>query len=293
MASYSIRDLEKLSGIKAHTLRIWEKRYNLVEPKRTDTNIRFYDDEDLKKIMNIANLNRQGVKISHIAQLDNAEISKKVTELSNKHVDSEYQIDNLIISMIELDENRFEKSINTSIMQVGFEDTILHTIYPFFEKIGVLWLTGAVKPAQEHFVSNLIRQKLIVAIDGVIVQENPRPRKFLLFLPEGEMHEIGLLFYHYLIKKAGHKSVYLGQSVPFKDIQSVVEIRKCDSILTSVSSTIAGKDLPGFIKSLAKTFPQINIYLSIYEGILDEKLTNPNITWIKNALHFREILKSL
>ena len=293
MASYSIRDLEKLSGIKAHTLRIWEKRYNLVEPKRTDTNIRFYDDEDLKKIMNIANLNRQGVKISHIAQLDNAEISKKVTELSIKHVDSEYQIDNLIISMIELDENRFEKSINTSIMQVGFEDTILHTIYPFFEKIGVLWLTGAVKPAQEHFVSNLIRQKLIVAIDGVIVQENPRPRRFLLFLPEGEMHEMGLLFYHYLIKKAGHKAVYLGQSVPFKDIQSVVEIRKCDSILTSVSSTISGKDLPGFIKSIAKTFPQINIYLSVYEGILDEKITNPNITWIKNALHFREILKSL
>ena len=177
--------------------------------------------------------------------------------------------------------------------QVGFEDTILHTIYPFFEKIGVLWLTGAVKPAQEHFVSNLIRQKLIVAIDGVIVQENPRPRRFLLFLPEGEMHEMGLLFYHYLIKKAGHKAVYLGQSVPFKDIQSVVEIRKCDSILTSVSSTISGKDLPGFIKSIAKTFPQINIYLSVYEGILDEKITNPNITWIKNALHFREILKSL
>ena len=168
MAYYSIKDLEKLSGIKAHTLRIWEKRYNLVEPKRTETNIRYYDDEDLKKVLNVALLNRNGLKISHIAGLKTEEINSKISDLSKGNQDSESVIDNLVISMIELDEKKFEKILSRTIMQAGFEETILYTIYPFFQKIGLLWQTGAINPAQEHFISNLVRQKLIVAIDGII-----------------------------------------------------------------------------------------------------------------------------
>ena len=203
MANYSIKNLEKLSGIKAHTLRIWEKRFNIVEPKRTNTNIRYYTDDDLKKIMNVAFLNRKGIKISNIAKLDNQEISKKISEFAEKYTDNGSQADNLLISMIEFDEKRIEKIINTSIMNFGFEDTILYTVYPFFEKVGILWLTGVINPAQEHFFTNLIRQKIIVAIDGVIEADISESKKFLLFLPEGELHEIGLLFYCYLIKKSG------------------------------------------------------------------------------------------
>ena len=293
MASYSIRDLEKLSGIKAHTLRIWEKRYNLMDPNRTNTNIRYYDDEDLKKIMNIAFLNRKGLKISHIAQLDNGEITQQISDLSNKQIDNESKIDNLVISMIELDEKRFEKIINTSVMQVGFEETILKTIYPFFEKIGILWQTGAIKPAQEHIVSNLIRQKLIVAIDGVIEPENPNPRRFILFLPEGELHEIGLLFYYYLVKKTGHKAVYLGQSVPFNDLQSVVDTRNCDSIITVFSSSISGLNHASYIKSLSETFPQLKLFISVYDGVIPDNKLPENVLRIKSATHFCDLLASL
>ncbi len=293
MASYSIKDIEKLSGIKAHTLRMWERRYNLVEPKRTNTNIRFYTDDDLRKIMNVAFLNRNGIKISSIVRLDKNEISEKVSEFSKMQSDKESQIDNLLISMIELDEKRFEKIINTSITQFGFEDTILYTIYPFFEKVGILWQTGVINPSQEHFVTNLIRQKLIVAIDGVIENEVPQPRNFVLYLPEGELHEIGLLFYYYLIKKSGHRSVYLGQTVPFKDLSSVVEIRKCDSLLTTFSSKITGIDVVKYLRALSVSFPQKTIYFSGNQNVIPERNFPSNIKRINNALHFRDILQNL
>ena len=205
MANYSIKDLEKLSGIKAHTLRIWEKRYKLVEPKRTITNIRYYNDEDLKRILNIAVLNRNGLKISRIALFDNMEICNKISELSKNIYDTTSQIDNLVISMIELNEKKFENILSANIQQYGFEETVLHTIYPFFEKIGILWQTGAINPAHEHFISNLVRLKLCVAIDRIETDEKTNSKRFLVFLPEGELHEIGLLFYYFLIKKYGYK----------------------------------------------------------------------------------------
>ena len=293
MASYSIRDLEKLSGIKAHTLRIWERRYNLLEPKRTSTNIRHYDDEDLKRIMNIAYLNRNGIKISHIARLNSEEISEKITGLSKNGNNAETQIDNLVISMIGLDEKRFEKVINTSVMQVGFEETVFHTIYPFFEKVGILWQTGSIKPAQEHFVSNLIRQKMILAIDGVIEPEISDPKKFVLFLPEGEYHEIGLLFYYYLIKKEGHKAVYLGQTVPFDDLNEVIRISKSDYLITSFSSGISVKNIEKYISELSSGFPDHKIYFSSFEGRFPGKNIPSNVVNLKSAMHFRELLKNI
>lgn len=293
MASYSIRDLEKLSGIKAHTLRIWERRYNLLEPKRTSTNIRHYDDEDLKRIMNIAYLNRNGIKISHIARLNSEEISEKITGLSKNGNNAETQIDNLVISMIGLDEKRFEKVINTSVMQVGFEETVFHTIYPFFEKVGILWQTGSIKPAQEHFVSNLIRQKMILAIDGVIEPEISDPKKFVLFLPEGEYHEIGLLFYYYLIKKEGHKAVYLGQTVPFDDLNEVIRISKSDYLITSFSSGISVKNIEKYISELSSGFPDHKIYFSSFEGRFTGKNIPSNVVNLKSAMHFRELLKNI
>ncbi len=218
MAHYSIKDLEKLSGIKAHTLRIWEKRYQIVKPSRTDTNIRYYCDDDLKRILNISILNRHGLKISRIAGMTDAQLSEQVMHLAQATGDHESQIEQLTIAMIEMDEERFEKTLSKSIMTVGFEETVLTIIYPFFDKVGMLWQTGSINPAQEHFVSNLIRQKLLVAIDSQNYPHNPESRRFLLFLPEGELHELGLLFFHYILKKHGHQVIYLGQSVPFADL---------------------------------------------------------------------------
>ncbi len=293
MAYYSIKDLEKLSGIKAHTLRIWEKRYNLVEPKRTETNIRYYTDEDLKKVLNVALLNRNGLKISHIANLDNREISAKISDLSKSSQDSASVIDSLVLAMIELDERKFEKILSRAIMQSDFEDTVLHTIYPFFQKIGLLWQTGTINPAQEHFISNLVRQKLIVAIDGIIDHEKEdQPRKrFLLFLPEGELHEIGLLFYCYLVKKHGHRVVYLGQSVPFNDLASVMKIRPCDYLVTSFSSNFSGIDFRAYLQKLSREYADQTILFSTFDPATVENDLPGNVRMIGNAVDFVSFLK--
>lgn len=290
MAHYSIKDLEKLSGIKAHTLRIWEKRYNLVEPKRTSTNIRYYDDEDLKRILNIALLNRNGLKISHIAELQEEEISNKVSGLSKEHPDTANQIDSLVMAMIELDEKKFEKVLSRSSHQIGFENTVLYLIYPFFEKVGLLWQTGVVNPAQEHFISNMIRQKLIAAIDKLPENEKADARKIVMYLPEGEMHEITLLFYYYLAKKNGLRVLYLGQSVPLRDLSAISQIQACDYILTSISSVFSGIDINEYLQELSKDFPKQQILFSIFEF---DDLSNhlpANMQRVKNAIHFSEII---
>lgn len=293
MAHYSIKDLEQLSGIKAHTLRIWEKRYNLLEPKRTSTNIRFYDDEDLKHILNVALLNRNGLKISHIAELDEEEISDKITDLARIKPETANQIDTLVMSMIELDEKKFEKVLVKSTQVIGFEDTILHLIYPFFEKIGILWQTGVVNPAQEHFVSNLIRQKLITAIDKLIENNKPDSKRFIMYLPEGELHEIGLLFYYYLAKKRGMNVVYLGQTVPFRDLTTVANIKPCDYLLTTFSSTFSGIDITEYLKHLSETFPKQKIFFSSFDSENHNNTFQKNLNYVKNAFHFVEILNDI
>ena len=288
MSNYSIRDLEQLSGIKAHTLRIWEQRYNLLNPKRTDTNIRYYDDEDLKHILNVALLNSKGVKISKIAAMSQVDISKEIIRLTTQSLNHEDQIQALTLSMIELDEERFEKVLSTSILKLGFEETVLDVIYPFLTRIGVLWQTGAINPAQEHFISNLIRQKLIVAIDGQIGKYTGKT--FMLFLPEGELHELSLLFSSYLIRKYGHKVIYLGQSTPKQDLISVYKIHQPDYLLTVITSSPTGDDVQKYIAMLAKEFPQSTIYISGLQA-LDQSLAIPsNVQLLTYAKEIKQVL---
>ena len=221
MSTYSIKDLELLSGIKAHTLRIWEQRYQFILPKRTDTNIRYYDDDDLKLVLNIALLKDNGYKISKIAKMEGAKMREEVLRLTDKNLRYPDQINALTFAMIDLDEDRFEKIMASNILKLGFESTMINVIYPFLSKIGVLWQTGAINPAQEHFISNLIRQKLIVAIDGQFVNIHENSSKYLLYLPAGKLHELTLLFICYLIKARHQKVVYFGQSLPFEDLKSI------------------------------------------------------------------------
>ncbi len=288
MSNYSIKDLEQLSGIKAHTLRIWEQRHNLLNPKRTDTNIRFYDDEDLKLILNVAMLNNHGIKISKIAAMSVAEISEEIIRLTDQSVDHNDQIQALTICMIEMDEDRFEKILSTNIIKLGFEDTILKVVYPFLTRIGVLWLTGAITPAQEHFISNLIRQKLIVAIDGEV--GNSLGKTFMLFLPEGELHEISLLFSSYLIKKHGHKVIYLGQNTPNADLVSVYKMQKPDYLLTVITSSPPGEKVQEYINMLGSEFPNSKVFVSGLQAT-EQKLTIPsNISILAYAKEIKTFL---
>jgi len=262
MAIYSIRDLENFTGIKAHTIRIWEKRYNVVEPKRTDTNIRYYCDNDLKKLLNVSILNRYGFKISNIANFTNQAIGEKILNLVQIQNDVESQIESLVLAMIDLDEYKFDKIFNTAVINFGFEDTILKLIYPFFQKIGILWQIGTINPAQEHFVSNLLRQKLIVAIDGVVQAINEKSKSFVLYLPEGEYHELGLLFYYYLVKKYNHKILYFGASVPFEALIEITKIRNINYIVTAFVTALTDEEIAIYIQKLSGQFRKTTIYIT-------------------------------
>ena len=262
MAIYSIKDLENFTGIKAHTIRIWEKRYNVVEPKRTGTNIRFYDDDDLKKLLNVSILNRHGYKISNISNFTTQAINEKILNLAQTQNDVESQIESLVLAMIDLDEYIFDKLFNTAVINFGFEETILKLIYPFFEKIGILWQIGTINPAQEHFISNLLRQKLIVAIDGIVQTINEKSRSFVIYLPEGEYHELGLLFYHYLVKKHNHKILYLGESVPFEALAEITKIRNVDYIVTAFITAFTDEEFAIYIQKLSRSFSKTIIYLT-------------------------------
>jgi MerR family transcriptional regulator, light-induced transcriptional regulator len=267
MSTYSIKDLEQLSGIKAHTLRIWEQRYDILSPDRTDTNIRTYDDNDLKLVLNIALLKDHGYKISEISKMSPDELSKEVLLISDKQLNYPDQIHALTISMLDLDEERFEKIISTNTLQFGFENMMINIIYPFLSRIGTLWITGSIGPAQEHFISNLIRQKLIVAIDGQLPSLRPGAKKYLLYLPEGEMHEISLLFANYIIRSRQNKVIYLGQSLPFSELGFAHGMHKPDYIFSVITSVPGQNEIQRYVYKLAKKFPDSKILLTGYQVV--------------------------
>lgn len=291
MSTYSIKDLEHLSGIKAHTLRIWEQRYSLLQPKRTDTNIRYYDDDDLKLILNVALLNENGVKISKIASMAPNELREEILRLTERTLTHDDQIHALTICMIEMDEDRFDKILSTNILKLGFEQTMLKIIYPFMSKIGVLWQTGAVNPAQEHFISNLIRQKLIVAIDGQIPQGGGK--KFLLFLPEGELHEISLLFASYLIKSKGHKVIYLGQSTPSDDLLSVFKFHQPDYLLTIITTSPSSEYVREYVSALSERFTTSQILVTGYQVIGQDLCFPENVRKLSYIRDIKDLLEEL
>lgn len=290
LSTYSIKDLEKLSGIKAHTLRIWEQRYGVLKPQRTESNIRYYSNEDLKKLLNINILNNSGLKISKIIKLSDNEIAKKVIELSQVNTAIDAQIDALMLAMIEMDEMRFEQVVTSSMVQNGFENTISKIVFPFLKKIGVMWQTGAVNPAQEHFISNLIRQKVIVGIDRLPYPTSKTAPRYMFFLPEGELHELSLLLYCYMAKARGAHAVYLGQSVPLDDIQKVYNVRK-PQFVVSVFTFSFQIETEEYIKQLSKVLSESTVLLSGFQLMEYTKKLPSNIKIFKEPEDFAKMVE--
>lgn len=294
MAVYSIRDLEKLSGIKAHTIRIWEQRYGVIAPKRTNTNIRYYQDEDLKFLLNVALLNKNGFKISKISKMSRREVAEKVAAIAEINFDYDTQLDALTISMIEMDEQKFDRIISTNIQQMGFERTMLEVIYPFLDKLGVLWLTGSINPVQENFISYLIRQKIIVAIDKEPVAQGRQVRKFIIYLPEGEKQELTLLFMHYILKSRRNQVLYLGQDISLADLRDACKIHKPDFIFTMISETFAKEPVQRYADKLSESFPDCQILLSGYQVVAQKVNPAHNVRILRSldqALDFLEDIK--
>jgi DNA-binding transcriptional MerR regulator len=288
MAVYSIKDLERLTGIKAHTIRIWEKRYQIVEPERTDSNIRTYCDNNLKKLLNISILNRSGIKISTLCKLSDDQIREKVLMSLKPETDFSSQIESMVVAMIELNEERFEWLLNQSITKIGFEETLFNIIYPFYEKVGLLWLTGTICPAQEHFISNLIRLKLSVAIDGLPSVTAPDAKRIILFLPEWEMHELGLLTYFYMARKQGLKVFYLGQNVPAADVYDLITTAKPDFLGLYLVVPTEEEVLKTYIQNLSAHFDNGTIFISGSQASAISDILPSNVTYVPGAIEFKK-----
>ncbi len=261
MDSFTIKDIENLSGIKAHTLRIWEQRYSLIKPSRTDTNIRYYSNDDLKSILNIATLNKFGYKISHINRMSAADIQTRIDELNSAEAIQERILNKLIGLMIDMDITGVEGLLTRQISLNGMEKTINRILLPFFERIGILWQTGHINPAQEHLITNIIRQKIITGIDQ-LKPLRTIDRRFLLFLPEKEHHEFGLLFVYYLLKSRGATVYYIGANVPLNDAKFVADVKKPHYIYQHLTSVPAGFHFGKFLSRLSTTFPDCQIMIS-------------------------------
>ena len=282
MNIFSIGDIENLTQIKAHTLRIWEQRYGICKGKRKNSLHRYYDEEDLKQILRIALLYTNGFKISHIARFSLEEIKEKSLGLQSANGSYGSYLNRLLESSIDLDIDRFEEIFKEAVRKLGFENTIIEIGFPFLNKIGLFWLTGHVLPAQEHISSAIITKYICKAIDQLpAVNAELLRRRVLLFTPPGEFHEISLLFMQFTLKKNGVPNIYMGKSTTIETLieycsrQPVSEL--CFQLITNLTKT----DITEYTKQLAKTFPDKKI-VCYGKGCIAISEPLPNVTILRN-----------
>jgi len=223
-SDFSIKDLENISGIKAHTIRIWEKRYKLLEPERTETNIRHYGLRSLQKLLNVAFLNSNGVKISKIAKLSNEEVSAHVREIASRGNIEHHAFNAFKMSMFHFDQVLFYKTYMNLLERYTFREIFYDIFIPLLNEMGLLWQTNTISPAHEHFISAHIKQKILLNIEKLqSLEPKPATRTFVLFLPENEIHDIGLLFVNYELRSRGYHTIFLGESIPMESLSDVLE----------------------------------------------------------------------
>lgn len=261
MTTFTIKDLEVLSGIKAHTIRVWEQRYSLLKPGRTNSNVRRYDKEELKSLLGIALLNRNGYRISHIHRMSPGGIRERISTLSQTAARQERMVNELIERMVDLDLERFEAMLDECIGQRGIQRTISQVIFPFLKRTGIHWTTQKIQPSPEHLVGHIIRQKLIVGLDGLSgnIAVN---KSVILFLPEEEYHELGLLYAYYQFKSRGVKTLYLGAGFDMEHIQMLVRSRRPDFLFTHLTCYPPHLNPDTYFNRLALKIPDTPIVLS-------------------------------
>ncbi len=273
---YFIKDIENITGIKAYTLRIWEQRYGMLVPKRTDTNIRYYEEDDLKYMMNIAILNANGYKISRIAKMSREEVQRRTLVISESNSSYQQQIQALASAMLDFDEREFNKILSINILKLGMEETTTHIIFPFLAHVGILWLSGSIHIAHEHFISSLIKQRMFVAIDQLNVPVSPVCKKFLLFLPNGENHELSLLFASFILRSRGHKVIYLGTSTPIDDLNKIFKIHNPDVIFCAITNSNQMMPVQVYMNTLSRSFPNTDVLLTGNQVIKRRDLKIPS-----------------
>ncbi|OJV21860.1 MAG: MerR family transcriptional regulator [Dyadobacter sp. 50-39] len=282
MSTYSIRDLERITSTRAHTIRIWEQRYGLLAPERTDTNIRYYNDEHVKKLLNVCTLLNRGMKISQISQLSNTEISDEIDRIISESMETdahaEAWINQAMAAIAAYDAPAFHQLFADAVQRLGLVSTYEKILYPLLVRTGLMWTKDALLPSQEHFLSNLIRQKLFSAIDALPIPEES-DQTWLLFLHEGEEHEIGLLFAYYLLTQAGQRATYLGTRVPYANLRAVAGGIAPTHMYTFFVGNQPESMAPALLSQLVHDFPDCRICFS---GGVDGPANEPRVRHIKS-----------
>ena len=294
MIKYSIADLENITGVKAHTIRIWEKRYNLIRPFRTSTNIRYYDNDQMKKLVNVASLMRSGMKISKVSLLNaeqlRDEISKRLGDTSETESGVyETYAGQLITAGLEFDETTFDKVFSNALRRYGMQACYEKILIPLMNRVGMFWCTNHMNPAQEHFVSNLVKQKLHAAIDSLPPATSSQ-KPCLLYLPQNEDHEIGLLMAKYILRKEGRNVIYLGQRVPLENLKSTVEQTRPSQLLFFIIQMHPVEQLQQYLDLISKEFRELQIFISGFPYILSKLDIPSNILWIQSPQDFEKML---
>jgi DNA-binding transcriptional MerR regulator len=270
MNHFTIKDIENLSGIKAHTLRIWEQRYQLFAPKRKESKHRYYDNEDLKHILRISQLYHDGLKISKIARLSDDNIRSMAIGKTEEQQSQGSYVHKLIEAAIDFNEDAFEGLLDTAFKRFGFESTITDIIYVFLERVGLLWLTDHMIPAQEHFASNIVRRKIIAQIELLKITPVASPNTYVLFTLEGEHHEIPLLLSHYLMKASGKRCIYMGVDLPFTDLKAYVSHKNPSHLYFHAITNLREDSVDEMIAEISQLFPAQQIVVS---GPLTKEIT--------------------
>jgi MerR family transcriptional regulator, light-induced transcriptional regulator len=292
---FSISDLQKFSGVQPQTIRMWEKRYNALQPIRSEGNTRYYDDDQLKRLLNIVSLNQAGLKISRICKLSNDEIhqmlGREIYKSTSNDKQIEYFISQLIHYALDYDGYTIDKILSDCIDQFGIQTTYKRIIYPLLIRVGLMWCQDSICPAQEHFLSGFIRQKLFTAINNIDAIPGSLDPTWLLFLPEDESHDIGLLFAHYLLRKSNQRVIYLGANVPFESLQEVMQNQQIEHMLFFFIRVRPVSEAEQYLKRLRNTFKNASIYFSGNPKLIHDLQFDPPINRLKTVEEFEAAIE--
>lgn len=283
---FSIAQLQQFSGIKAHTIRIWEQRYNALTPNRTAGNTRYYDHAQFRRLLNIVSLLDSEYKVSQLCGMTDQEhfkiLEARLQKDSLQNQDAEYFVSQLIASGMSFDEQHFEKIFASAVIRFGLLDAYVHVIYPMFVRIGLMWANNTYPQSQEHFVSNLVRRKLFAAIERMPMAANDAP-KWVLFLPENEYHEIGLLFAYYIVRQSGAQVTYLGSNVPFESLTNSIEQIKPDHLLFFLVHLHEREEVQAYVSALRSRIGPITMHLSGNPSLLGTLKMDSKMNWLSSV----------
>ena len=285
MNSYSISDLEEYSGIKAHTIRVWEQRYKALKPHRSHGNTRYYDNSQLRRLLNIVSLLDSDFKTSELCKMSDSKLYELLDKRLSLSISAdnafEYFVSQILVSGIEFDETHFEKLFSSCILRFGLKGTYINVIYPLLIRAGLLWSKNSLSIESEHFISNMIRQKILAAIDSLPPAKSNQ-NSWLLFLPVNEYHEIGLLFSYYMICHAGKKVIYLGANVPFESIKATVEETKPANLFFFFVHYNRPEESQKYLDLLSRNFKHTKIHFSGNQKLINQLKTGKKLNWIKS-----------